>query len=103
MKPEQLEIERLRREVHKLKAERDNLKMAAAYEVSLLSRSTVGSARRGGCEALGAASSAASKSTTVTFRLRLRKSLTLTRLASTAAKLKLRGKKHAHIAHGTFP
>lgn len=31
MKPEQLEIERLRREVAKLKAERDILKMAAAY------------------------------------------------------------------------
>ncbi len=31
MKPEQLEIERLRREVQKLKAERDILKRAAAY------------------------------------------------------------------------
>lgn len=31
MKPEQLEIERLRREVAKLKAERDILKRAAAY------------------------------------------------------------------------
>jgi transposase len=31
MKPEPLEIERLRREVHKLKAERDILKKAAAY------------------------------------------------------------------------
>jgi transposase len=31
MKPEQLEIERLRREVTKLKAERDILKKAAAY------------------------------------------------------------------------
>ena len=31
MKPERLEIERLRREVHKLKAERDILKKAAAY------------------------------------------------------------------------
>jgi transposase len=31
MKPEQLEIERLRREVHKLRAERDILKKAAAY------------------------------------------------------------------------
>jgi transposase len=31
MKPEQLEIERLRREVAKLKAERDILKEAAAY------------------------------------------------------------------------
>jgi transposase len=31
MKPEQQEIERLRREVHKLKAERDILKKAAAY------------------------------------------------------------------------
>ena len=31
MKPEQLEIERLRREVTKLKAERDILKRAAAY------------------------------------------------------------------------
>ena len=31
MKPEQLEIERLRREVVKLKAERDILKKAAAY------------------------------------------------------------------------
>jgi len=31
MKPEQAEIERLRREVQKLKAERDILKKAAAY------------------------------------------------------------------------
>jgi transposase len=31
MKPEQMEIERLRREVHKLKTERDILKKAAAY------------------------------------------------------------------------
>jgi transposase len=31
MKPEHLEIERLRREVTKLKAERDILKKAAAY------------------------------------------------------------------------
>ncbi len=31
MKPDQVEIERLRREVHKLKAERDILKKAAAY------------------------------------------------------------------------
>ena len=31
MKPEQLEIERLRREVVRLKAERDILKKAAAY------------------------------------------------------------------------
>lgn len=31
MKPEQLEIEKLRREVSKLKAERDILKKAAAY------------------------------------------------------------------------
>lgn len=31
MKPDQLEIERLRREVVKLKAERDILKKAAAY------------------------------------------------------------------------
>ena len=31
MKPEQLEIERLRREVTKLKAERDILRKAAAY------------------------------------------------------------------------
>ena len=31
MKPEQLEIERLRREVQRLKAERDILKKAAAY------------------------------------------------------------------------
>lgn len=31
MKPEQLEIERLRKEVTKLKAERDILKKAAAY------------------------------------------------------------------------
>ena len=31
MKPEQLELERLRREVAKLKAERDILKKAAAY------------------------------------------------------------------------
>ena len=33
MKPEQLEIERLRREVNKLKAERDIQKRAAAYFV----------------------------------------------------------------------
>ena len=31
MKPEQLELERLRREVNKLKAERDILKKAAAF------------------------------------------------------------------------
>ena len=31
LKPEQLEIERLRREVQKLKAERDSLKKTAAY------------------------------------------------------------------------
>jgi len=31
MKPEQLELERLRREVRRLKAERDILKKAAAY------------------------------------------------------------------------
>ncbi len=31
MKPEQQEIERLRREVNKLKAERDMLKKAAAF------------------------------------------------------------------------
>jgi transposase len=31
MKPEQLELERLRREVQKLKADRDILKKAAAY------------------------------------------------------------------------
>ena len=31
MRPEQLEIDRLRREVAKLKAERDILKKAAAY------------------------------------------------------------------------
>ena len=31
MKPEQLEIDRLRKEVAKLKAERDILKKAAAY------------------------------------------------------------------------
>lgn len=31
MKPEQLELDRLRREVRKLKAERDILKKAAAY------------------------------------------------------------------------
>jgi transposase len=31
MKPEQLEIDRLRREVNKLKAERDILKKAAAF------------------------------------------------------------------------
>ena len=31
MKPDQLEVERLRREVRKLKAERDILKKAAAY------------------------------------------------------------------------
>jgi transposase len=33
MKPEQLEIDRLRKEVAKLKAERDILKKAAAYFV----------------------------------------------------------------------
>ena len=31
MKPEQLEVERLRREVHKLEAERDILKEPAAF------------------------------------------------------------------------
>jgi transposase len=31
MKPDQVEVERLRREVQKLKAERDILKKAAAY------------------------------------------------------------------------
>jgi transposase len=31
MKPDQFEVERLRREVQKLKAERDILKKAAAY------------------------------------------------------------------------
>ena len=31
MRPDQLEVERLRREVHKLRAERDILKKAAAY------------------------------------------------------------------------
>jgi transposase len=35
MKPEQQEIERLRREVAKLKAERDILKKAAALAVSM--------------------------------------------------------------------
>ena len=39
MKPEQLEIERLRREVQKLKAERDILKKAAAYFAKELTRS----------------------------------------------------------------
>ncbi len=34
LKPEQLEIEKLRREVAKLKAERDILKKAAAYDLS---------------------------------------------------------------------
>ena len=38
MKPEQLEIERLRREVTKLKAERDILKKAAAYFAKLPER-----------------------------------------------------------------
>jgi transposase len=58
MKPEQLEIERLRREVQKLKAERDILKKAAAYFAreaigsSLSSRSTEGSGRCGGCARL---------------------------------------------------
>jgi|SRR6516162_6193055 transposase-like protein len=55
MKPEQLEIARLKREVTKLKAERDILKKAAAYfakestrgSVSL--RSTGRSGRRVGC------------------------------------------------------
>src|SRR3979409_933243 len=55
MKPEQLEVERLRREVAKLKAERDILKKAAAYfarEVtrrSLSSRSIGASGRWHGC------------------------------------------------------
>jgi transposase len=55
MKPEQLEIARLRREVTKLKAERDILKKAAAYFAkestgsSPSSRSTGGSGRRDGC------------------------------------------------------
>lgn len=35
MKPEQLEVERLRREVDKLQAERDILKRAAAYRQRL--------------------------------------------------------------------
>jgi transposase len=54
MKPEQQEIERLRREVVKLRAERDIIKKAAAYfaKVSTCSsaswRSTEGSARCGG-------------------------------------------------------
>jgi transposase len=51
MKPEQLELDRLRKEIVRLKAERDILKKAAAYfarEVilgSLLSRSTGASGR----------------------------------------------------------
>ena len=55
MKPEQLEIDRLRREVAKLKAERDILKKAAAYfaKDSILGlpslRSTEGSGRWHGC------------------------------------------------------
>ena len=55
MKPEQLEIRRLRREVTKLKAGRDILKKSAAYFArestgsSPSSRSTGGSGRRDGC------------------------------------------------------
>src|SRR2546430_2843710 len=54
MKPEQLEIARLKREVTKLKAERDILKKAAAYfakestSSSVSLRSTGGSGRRMG-------------------------------------------------------
>ena len=55
MKPEQLEIVRLKRDVAKLKAERDILKKAAAYfakestRSSPSSRSTGESGRRDGC------------------------------------------------------
>ena len=55
MKPEQLEIAQLKREVAKLKAERDILKKAAAYFAkestcsSPSSRSTGGFGRRFGC------------------------------------------------------
>ena len=55
MKPEQLEIDRLRKEVARLKVERDILKKAAAYFVrevtcgSLSLRSTVRSGRWHGC------------------------------------------------------
>ena len=51
MKPEQLEIAQLKREVLRLKAERDILKKAAAYfaKESPSSRSTGGSGRRNGC------------------------------------------------------
>ena len=55
MKPEQLEIAQLKREVVRLKAERDILKKAAAYfakESTLSSvslRGTGGSGRRSGC------------------------------------------------------
>src|SRR6202171_3833966 len=55
MKPEQLEIARLKREVARLKAERDILKKAAAYFAkestcsSVLLRSTGGFGRRSGC------------------------------------------------------
>src|ERR1700686_3760503 len=54
MKPEQLEIAQLKREVAKLKAERDILKKAEAYFAkestrgSVLLRSTGGSGRRNG-------------------------------------------------------
>lgn len=46
MKPEQLEIERLRREVQKLKAERGILKKPAAYCSETLLRITRGSGPR---------------------------------------------------------
>jgi len=46
MTPEQLEIDRLRREVTKLKAERDILKKAAAYV-----------AKDGGARAIGSSTS----------------------------------------------
>lgn len=55
MKPEQLEIAELKREVAKLKAERDILKKAAVYfakestRSSVSLRSTGGSGRRNGC------------------------------------------------------
>ena len=66
MKPEQMEIDRLRRELAKLKAERDILKKAAAYFArdsicsSSSSRSTEGSGRWHGCAGRSVSREAAS-------------------------------------------
>ena len=66
MKPEQMEIDRLRRELAKLKAERDILKKAAAYfardSIGGLpsSRSTEGSGRWRGCAGRSVSREAAS-------------------------------------------